>query len=157
MSIADGFHWFVYGYGNTIKLGEYYLANFDSPILSSIIALISQGVYCWRIRHLSHWKISPFFIAFVSDAFNRSPPKAQLSQQTSCCQVIGGFGIGIAVCRLSLSLAASSPQSRTIESETGKHRQLGRKVQRFHDRLHPSTTISFWDNSFRSSGPFAMP
>ncbi|KAL9715563.1 hypothetical protein Ac2012v2_000004 [Leucoagaricus gongylophorus] len=78
MSVADGFHWFVYGYGNLERLGEYYLANFDSPIISSLIAVISQGVYCWRIHHLSRWRISPFIIAF-----------------TSCCQVVGGFGIGI--------------------------------------------------------------
>jgi len=79
MSVADGFHWFVYGYGNTKKLGEYYLANFDSPIMSSIIAFISQGVYCWRIRHLSRWKISPFVIVFVSDAFVRIDPNGSIT------------------------------------------------------------------------------
>ncbi|KXN91146.1 Replication factor C subunit 1 [Leucoagaricus sp. SymC.cos] len=78
MTVADGFHWFVYGYGNMDRLGEYYLANFDSPILCSIIALISQGVYCWRIYHLSQWKVPTFIIALAAT-----------------CQAAGGFGIGI--------------------------------------------------------------
>ena len=107
MSVADGFHWFVYGYGSREKLGEYYLANFDSPIMSSIIALISQGVYCWRIRHLSRWKFSPFVIAFVSDAFVRIDPEGlSYYKKTSCCQVIGGFGIGIVVCNASFPVSS---------------------------------------------------
>ncbi|KXN91145.1 hypothetical protein AN958_02829 [Leucoagaricus sp. SymC.cos] len=83
MTVADGFHWFVYGYGNMDRLGEYYLANFDSPILCSIIALISQGVYCWRIYHLSQWKVPTFIIALAAT-----------------CQAAGGFGIGIVNQRL---------------------------------------------------------
>jgi len=78
MSVADGFHWFVYGYGNIDKLGEYYLANFDSPIISSIIAFISQGVYCWRIYYLGRSKISAFVIAFVSDDFTRVDLKSSV-------------------------------------------------------------------------------
>ncbi len=66
MSIADGFHWFVYGYGDLGKLGEFHLANIDSPIMCSIIALISQGVYCWRIYHLSRWKSLMLIIGLVS-------------------------------------------------------------------------------------------
>lgn len=71
MTVADGFHWFVYGYGNLNKLGEYYLANFDSPILCSIIAFISQGVYCWRIYHLSQWKTPTLIIVLVSNSISR--------------------------------------------------------------------------------------
>ncbi|KAF9449483.1 hypothetical protein P691DRAFT_727879 [Macrolepiota fuliginosa MF-IS2] len=78
MTVADGFHWFVYGYGDLTKLGEYYLANFDSPIICSIIALISQGVYCWRIYFLSKWRVPTLIIALAA-----------------CCQAVGGFGIGI--------------------------------------------------------------
>ena len=76
MSVADGFHWFVYGYGNIDRLGEYYLANFDSPIISSVIAFISQGVYCWRIHHLGRSKISPLVIAFVGNASTRVDSKS---------------------------------------------------------------------------------
>lgn len=65
MSLMDGFHWFVYGYGDFRKLGEFYLANIDSPIMCSIIALISQGVYCWRIYHLSRWKAPMVVIGLV--------------------------------------------------------------------------------------------
>ncbi len=66
MSIADGFHWFVYGHGDLGKLGEFYLPNFDSPIMCSIIALISQGVYCWRIYRLSKWKALVLVVGLVS-------------------------------------------------------------------------------------------
>ncbi|KAF9444046.1 hypothetical protein P691DRAFT_737054 [Macrolepiota fuliginosa MF-IS2] len=78
MSAADGFHWFVFGYGDTRKLGEYFLANFDAPMMYSIIALISQGVYCWRIYHLSGWKVPTLIIAL-----------------TACTQAAGGIGVGI--------------------------------------------------------------
>ncbi|KAF9447787.1 hypothetical protein P691DRAFT_819590 [Macrolepiota fuliginosa MF-IS2] len=78
MSVADGFHWFVFGYGDIRKLGEYYLANFDSPIMGSVIALISQGVYCWRIYHLSRWKVPTMVITLAA-----------------CSQAVGGIGSGI--------------------------------------------------------------
>ncbi|KAF9442074.1 hypothetical protein P691DRAFT_765606 [Macrolepiota fuliginosa MF-IS2] len=78
MTVADGFHWFVFGYGDVRKLGEYNLANIDSPIMCSVIALISQGVYCWRIYRLSRWKVPTLIIAL-----------------TACGQAVGGFGIGI--------------------------------------------------------------
>ncbi|KAF7776835.1 hypothetical protein Agabi119p4_5228 [Agaricus bisporus var. burnettii] len=83
MTVADGFHWFVYGFGSIKKLGEYFLANFDSPILCSIIALISQGVYCWRIYYLSRWKIPTIIIGIAA-----------------LTQTAGGIGIGIVNQRL---------------------------------------------------------
>ncbi|KAF8876259.1 hypothetical protein BD779DRAFT_1449536, partial [Infundibulicybe gibba] len=40
LSTADAFHWFAFGFGNMEYLDEYFLANFDTPILGSIIALV---------------------------------------------------------------------------------------------------------------------
>jgi len=78
MSLADGFHWFVYGYGKPAQLQEFFLANIDSPIICTCIALISQGAYCWRIYRLSNWKLVTLAIALIV-----------------CCQAAGGLGIGI--------------------------------------------------------------
>ncbi|KAF9452096.1 hypothetical protein P691DRAFT_772566 [Macrolepiota fuliginosa MF-IS2] len=78
MSIGDGFHWFVYGYGKPTQLQEFFLANIDSPIICTCIALISQGAYCWRIYRLSGWKLVTLVIALIV-----------------CCQAAGGLGIGI--------------------------------------------------------------
>ncbi|KAF9452085.1 hypothetical protein P691DRAFT_630572, partial [Macrolepiota fuliginosa MF-IS2] len=78
MSIADGFHWFVYGYGKRAQLQEFFLANIDSPIMCVVITLISQGAYCWRIYRLSGRKLVTLAIALVI-----------------CCQAAGGLGLGI--------------------------------------------------------------
>lgn len=66
MSLADGFHWFVYGYGKPKQLQEYFLANFDTPIICTCITIISQGAYCWRIYRLSGQRLMTLAIALVS-------------------------------------------------------------------------------------------
>ncbi|KAF8883458.1 hypothetical protein BD779DRAFT_873040 [Infundibulicybe gibba] len=78
LSTADAFHWFAFGFGNMDSLAEYFLANFDTPILGSIIALIVQLVFCGRIWALSQSKILSGVIALFSVA-----------------QIVGGIGIGV--------------------------------------------------------------
>jgi len=49
MVAADAFHWFVFGFGNMDQLNDTFLNSWDVPFLDSIISLIVQGFYCWRI------------------------------------------------------------------------------------------------------------
>ncbi|KAF9449485.1 hypothetical protein P691DRAFT_667400, partial [Macrolepiota fuliginosa MF-IS2] len=65
-TVADGFHWFVYGFGNVEQLSEFFLANFDSPMMGSVIALVVQLVYAWRVYHLSGLKSITGLICLVS-------------------------------------------------------------------------------------------
>lgn len=64
-TVADGFHWFVFGYGDMNRLHEFFLANFDTPIMSSIVALLVQGIYAWRVYRLSKLKALTGVISLV--------------------------------------------------------------------------------------------
>ena len=64
-TVADGFHWFVFGFGDMDRLGEFFLANFDSPMMSAVIAFIVQNVYAWRVYHLSKLKAITGVICIV--------------------------------------------------------------------------------------------
>jgi hypothetical protein len=64
-TVADGFHWFVFGYGDMQKLNEFFLSNFDTPIMSAVIALVVQSVYAWRVWHLSGLKFISGLIVLV--------------------------------------------------------------------------------------------
>ena len=65
MTAADGFHWFVFGFGDMNRLGEFFLANIDTPIMSVIIALVVQGMYAWRVYILSRFRVITGLIIFV--------------------------------------------------------------------------------------------
>ncbi|KAF5348919.1 hypothetical protein D9756_009830 [Leucocoprinus leucothites] len=78
MTVADGFHWFVFGFGDVNALGEFFLANFDSPMMSSVVALVVQSMYAWRLYRLSKSKVLTYIIALCAVA-----------------QATGGIGIGI--------------------------------------------------------------
>ncbi|XP_006455110.1 hypothetical protein AGABI2DRAFT_121054 [Agaricus bisporus var. bisporus H97] len=65
MTVADGYHWFVRGFGEPDLLAGFFLANIDTPIIGSLVAVISQVAYCWRIYRLSGMKILPCFIAAI--------------------------------------------------------------------------------------------
>ncbi|KAF8878872.1 hypothetical protein BD779DRAFT_1628379 [Infundibulicybe gibba] len=75
---ADAFHWFAFGFGDMDSLSQFFLSNFDSPILGSIIAFIVQLVFCGRIWALSQSKILSGAIALFSVA-----------------QIVGGVGLGV--------------------------------------------------------------
>ncbi|KAF8197767.1 hypothetical protein K438DRAFT_1759888 [Mycena galopus ATCC 62051] len=52
MVTADAFHWFVYGFGNLILADQTFLNSWDVPVLDSVISVIVQAFYCWRIHIL---------------------------------------------------------------------------------------------------------
>ncbi|KAJ6584321.1 hypothetical protein B0H19DRAFT_1367972 [Mycena capillaripes] len=66
MVTADAFHWFVYGFGNPIQLDEPFLNSWDVPVIDSVISLIVQAFYCWRIYFLRKRVIIPVLILIVS-------------------------------------------------------------------------------------------
>ncbi|KAJ6628579.1 hypothetical protein B0H10DRAFT_1990471 [Mycena sp. CBHHK59/15] len=66
MVTADAFHWFVYGFGNLIQLDEPFLNSWDVPIIDSVISLIVQAYYCWRIYFLRKGVAIPVLILIVS-------------------------------------------------------------------------------------------
>jgi len=65
LTVADGFHWFVHGFGNMDQLSDFYLSNLDTPIMNSITGLIVQTTCCWRIYLLSKNKTWPSAIMMV--------------------------------------------------------------------------------------------
>ncbi|KAJ7454425.1 hypothetical protein FB451DRAFT_1279905 [Mycena latifolia] len=66
MVTADAFQWFVYGFGNPIQLDEPFLNSWDVPIIDSVISLIVQAYYCWRIYFLRKGVVIPVLILIVS-------------------------------------------------------------------------------------------
>ncbi|KAJ7897651.1 hypothetical protein B0H14DRAFT_3853242 [Mycena olivaceomarginata] len=66
MITADAFHWFVYGFGNMERLDETFLNSWDVPVLDSVISLIVQAFYCWRIYFLRKTMVIPILILLVS-------------------------------------------------------------------------------------------
>ncbi|KAJ6494242.1 hypothetical protein C8R45DRAFT_987693 [Mycena sanguinolenta] len=66
MVTADAFHWFVYGFGNMAQLDQTFLNSWDVPVLDSIISLIVQAFYCWRIHLIRDTLIIPVLILAVS-------------------------------------------------------------------------------------------
>ncbi|KAF7343678.1 hypothetical protein MSAN_01947700 [Mycena sanguinolenta] len=65
MITADGFHWFVYGFGNAL-VDDAFLNPWDVPFLDSIIALVVQVFYCWRIYVLRGGIVIPVLILLIS-------------------------------------------------------------------------------------------
>ncbi|KJA26288.1 hypothetical protein HYPSUDRAFT_36570 [Hypholoma sublateritium FD-334 SS-4] len=66
MVTADAFHWFVFGFGNMNRLDEPFLNSWDVVLIDSVVALIVQSFYCWRIYLLQDSLILPVFIVLVS-------------------------------------------------------------------------------------------
>jgi hypothetical protein len=71
MVTADAFHWFVYGFGNSLQLDEPFLNSWDIPVIDSIISLIVQAFYCWRIYILRKGVVIPVLILLVSPSLLR--------------------------------------------------------------------------------------
>jgi hypothetical protein len=66
MVTADAFHWFVYGFSNPLLLDQPFLNSWDVPVLDSVISLIVQAFYCWRIYILRNGVVIPVLILIVS-------------------------------------------------------------------------------------------
>ncbi len=56
---ADAYYWFASGFGDIRHIDNSYISAFDSPFLSSVIALIVQFFFCHRI-----WKMEKKFWSF---------------------------------------------------------------------------------------------
>jgi len=63
---VDAWYWFCNGYGNLIKLSNPYISAYDTPMLGSVIAIIVQWFFCYRIYSLSKSYLLSGFIAMVS-------------------------------------------------------------------------------------------
>ncbi|KAF7351839.1 hypothetical protein MVEN_01145000 [Mycena venus] len=66
MVTADSFHWFVYGFGNLAQLDDTFLNSWDVPVLDSVIAIVVQAFYCWRIYFLRKGIVIPAAVFLVS-------------------------------------------------------------------------------------------
>ncbi|KAJ7884577.1 hypothetical protein B0H14DRAFT_3857086 [Mycena olivaceomarginata] len=66
MVTADAFHWFVYGFNDHIQLDEPFLNPWDVPVIDSVISLIVQAFYCWRIYIIRQGVFIPVLIVIVS-------------------------------------------------------------------------------------------
>lgn len=106
MVTADAFHWFVYGFGNLILADQTFLNSWDVPVLDSVISLIVQSFYCWRIYILRKGLLIPLAILLVSslssltscfDAFGY-PVLTERNVQVSLTQFAAGIATGIKVC-----------------------------------------------------------
>ncbi|KAF8124630.1 hypothetical protein K438DRAFT_1603697, partial [Mycena galopus ATCC 62051] len=65
MVTADAFHWFVYGFGSLVLSDQTFLNSWDVPVLDSVISLIVQAFYCWRIHILRKGLCIPLAILLV--------------------------------------------------------------------------------------------
>ncbi|KAF8145800.1 hypothetical protein K438DRAFT_1991477 [Mycena galopus ATCC 62051] len=66
MVTADAFHRLVHGFGNVIESDQTFLNSWDVPVIDSIISLVVQAFYCWRIYVLRKGLIIPITILLVS-------------------------------------------------------------------------------------------
>ncbi|TFK96706.1 hypothetical protein BDV98DRAFT_575734 [Pterulicium gracile] len=49
----DGIEWFVTGWGDPTRLTVVYSSGINSPLMDSLVAMLVQSYYCWRIHILS--------------------------------------------------------------------------------------------------------
>ncbi|KAJ7117231.1 hypothetical protein C8R43DRAFT_1242178 [Mycena crocata] len=63
---ADAFHWFAFGFGNMERLDDTFLSSWDVPMLDSLISLIVQIFYCWRIYVLRKSLVFPVIITVAA-------------------------------------------------------------------------------------------
>ncbi|KAH9979722.1 hypothetical protein BJV74DRAFT_123124 [Russula compacta] len=61
---ADVYFWFIEGFGNVERLKDSHYAPIDIPIFESIISLIVQGFFCYRIWVLN--RRSSWFCIFIA-------------------------------------------------------------------------------------------
>ncbi|KIJ34505.1 hypothetical protein M422DRAFT_263474 [Sphaerobolus stellatus SS14] len=66
LSGVDLWYWFCHGFGDMTRLTNTFLSPYDTPILGSLIALIRQLFFCYRIWVLNKNYLLPGFIATVA-------------------------------------------------------------------------------------------
>lgn len=72
MSGADSFYWFASGFGNMAHLANPYLSPFDTPMIGSLVSLIVQLFFCYRIYVLSKRK---WWICAIIASVSFQPPR----------------------------------------------------------------------------------
>lgn len=68
LATMDGFHWFVYGWGNMNNLLDIHMAAVNSPIMDGLIGAIAQSYFCWRIYQLGGgpWCKLAYFLLLIA-------------------------------------------------------------------------------------------
>ncbi|KAJ7919722.1 hypothetical protein B0H13DRAFT_1868303 [Mycena leptocephala] len=79
MVTADGFHWFVYGFRNLAQLNDTFLNSWDVPVLDSVIAIVVQTFYCWRIYFLRKGIVIPAAVFLCGHLHRYSNASIQFS------------------------------------------------------------------------------
>ncbi|PSS37289.1 hypothetical protein PHLCEN_2v858 [Hermanssonia centrifuga] len=95
---ADAYYWFASGFGDIRHLENSYISAFDSPFLSSVIALIVQFFFCHRI-----WKMEKKFWSFCV-----------LTAAVSLTQAAGGIASGVVGLENNNFAAASRKLGQTV-------------------------------------------
>ncbi|KAE9387721.1 hypothetical protein BT96DRAFT_890965 [Gymnopus androsaceus JB14] len=98
----DAFHWFVYGWGNIPALYDLYSTFLNVPILSSIIAVIVQIFFGWRI-----WKFSQSRVSFA------------LVCLLALLQLGGGIAVGVFLFQDASEVTRSSGLVRAVGVRLG--------------------------------------
>ncbi|KIK53876.1 hypothetical protein GYMLUDRAFT_207154 [Collybiopsis luxurians FD-317 M1] len=102
LATYDAFNWFVYGWGNLPALYQLYSSFLNIPILSSVIALIVQVFFGWRI-----WRLSQSRVAFG------------LVIVLALLQMGGGIAVGVFLWRDSSEVTRSDGLVRAVGIRLG--------------------------------------
>ncbi|KAK7024756.1 hypothetical protein R3P38DRAFT_3356061 [Favolaschia claudopus] len=79
---ADAFHWFVYGFGDMRRLDETFLNSWDVPVIDSVISLVVQMFYIWRIHFLRKTYLIPVLILMAHELGHLSLISTEVVPQT---------------------------------------------------------------------------
>lgn len=63
--MEDAFYWFAYNFGDMNKFVRAHLVGIDAAVFDSLISVLVQFVYLWRIWKLSKWRAIPIITAGV--------------------------------------------------------------------------------------------
>jgi hypothetical protein len=102
MSGADLYYWFVSGFGNMHHLNSPYLAGIDVPIIGSMVSLMVQYFFAYRVWILSakkSWWLC-MIICVVSQSKNSDPDPTTYSlhqSQSATVNTAAAFASGIYV------------------------------------------------------------
>ena len=105
MSGADLYYWFVTGFGNMDHLNSPHLSGIDVPIMGSMVSLIVQLFFAYRVWVLSFkksWWLC-MIICIVSLSLISGPGSTTYSSHKSQCAIVdtaGAFAAGIYVSSL---------------------------------------------------------
>lgn len=118
LATVDGFHWFAAGFGNMITLNDPYISAFDSPFLDSIISLVVQLFFAYRIWVLTRLYFLTGVVALVRIHLSVICEYAVIiGSKVSMAGSGGGMAVGIQVCQGILLIRQSHIYPRVILAE----------------------------------------